>query len=660
VAAAVLAAVATLAAQQAPARDPGVVARPGGPGVAAPTGTAAVAGVVTTDDRTPRPLRRARVTLTRTEGTGNFAQNVATDDEGRFTFVGLAAGRYTLQATKGGYVRSAFGGGRIDRRATPLSLADGQRMTGVALQLTRGAVIAGTITDETGVPAVGVAVAVMQYRMQPGGTRTLEPPTDVGTVVSDQTDDRGSYRIFGLAAGDYAVVATPRLPGPGSDVRAMTDTDIRGALQSTASAARPGARSPACTPMVSFGFPGATGSDSCVPTATPTPRPDPPAGSMVTYAPVYFPGTTSSGNLSLVTVGAGEERTNTDFQLQLVRTSRISGTVIVPPGVSPQSVQLIMTPAGSDVPVAGASDPMKRTSVAADGSFSYTGIPPGQYSINARTGPGAFSMQSGSGDRMMVMVQPELRNSSGGPAPAPSEQYWGMTPVTVQGQNLSDVAVSLQPAMTVSGRIAFDRTRLTPPTDLTRVRLSLVGISTGPGLSVGGPSGAVDAGGTFKLTGVVPGRYRLEGFVPGDSSGQWTLGSVMVNNRDVLDLPLDVAPNEQIANAVVTFTDATQDVSGTLQDSTGRPAPDYTILVFAADSRYWNSSARRIRSTRPGTDGKFSILNLPAGNYRIAALTEVAPTDVNDPAFLASIADASVPFTLSKGEKRVQDFRLGR
>jgi len=635
-----LAVAVTLGAEQGPARDPGVVAGPASPSANVTTGTAAVTGIVTTDDRSPRPLRRARVTIARTAG--GAAQAVVTDDEGRFAFVGLAAGNYTLQAAKGGYLRSNFGGGRVDRRPTPISLSVGQRLAGIALKLTRGAVISGTITDETGVPAVGVMVSVLQSRISPGGTRSLEPPADVGAAATDQTDDRGVYRIYALPAGEYAVVASARFAPAGGDVRAMTDADIRSALQTVASAARPPA----------------------APTTSTAPRPDSPPGSKVTYAPVFFPGTTSSSNLAMVTVAAGDERTNVDFQLQLVRTSRVEGTLVAPPGVAPQSVQLIMTPANAEqVEFAGAFSPLARAQVAADGTFSYSGVAPGQYTISARTGGGPISMQSGSGDRMMVMVQPQVvvgRAADAGPGTAPSEQYWGTTSVTVQGQTVSNVVVAMQPAMTMTGHIAFDRTRLAPPSDLTRARVSLVGMASGPGLSMSGPTGSVDTAGAFKLTGVIPGRYRLEGSVPGDASGQWTLASVTVNSRDVLDLPLEITPGEEIANALLTFTDATQEVSGTLQDATGRPAPDYTILVFASDSRYWSTSARRVRSTRPGTDGKFSIVNLPAGSYRIAALADVAPGELNDPTFLASIADGSVPFTLASGEKKMQDFRIGQ
>jgi len=172
----------------------------------------------------------------------------------------------------------------------------------------------------------------------------------------------------------------------------------------------------------------------------------------------------------------------------------------------------------------------------------------------------------------------------------------------------------------------------------------------------------VEPNGQFRITGVTPGRYRLNGAVPlpqgsGPGAG-WTMLSAVAKGQDVLDFAIDIGPNDEIKDMVVTFTDSVQEVNGSLQDATGRPAPDYTIVVFAADSRFWTTPSRRVRSTRPGTDGKFAVPNLPPGEYRIAAVVDVAPGEVNDPAFLEQLVGASVKITLAEGERKTQDLRI--
>ena len=55
-------------------------------------------------------------------------RTAVTDDDGRFSFVALPAGRYMLYATKQGYVTTAYGAKRPNRPGTALVLADGQHI----------------------------------------------------------------------------------------------------------------------------------------------------------------------------------------------------------------------------------------------------------------------------------------------------------------------------------------------------------------------------------------------------------------------------------------------------------------------------------------------------------------------------------------------------
>jgi hypothetical protein len=97
---------------------------------------------------------------------------------------------------------------------------------------------------------------------------------------------------------------------------------------------------------------------------------------------------------------------------------------------------------------------------------------------------------------------------------------------------------------------------------------------------------------------------------------------------------------------------------GTIQDTLGNPTSDYTIVLFAADKSFWVPQARRIVTSRPGTDGKFTFRNLPAGEYRLTAVTDVEPGEWYDPSFLGQLVNASIPITVKDGEKKVQDIKV--
>ena len=68
---------------------------------------------------------------------------------------GLPAGRYTLTASKAGYVGLSYGQRRPLQAGTPLQLADGQELKAIDFRLPRGSAITGHVYDENGDPMPG-------------------------------------------------------------------------------------------------------------------------------------------------------------------------------------------------------------------------------------------------------------------------------------------------------------------------------------------------------------------------------------------------------------------------------------------------------------------------------------------------------------------------
>jgi len=614
------------------------------------TGTASISGRVVTDETTPQPVRRARVIAQRIDT--DFSRWVMTDAAGRFALNDMPPGRYNVSATKAGFVRTTFGARKFDRPGTPIGLGDGQRVD-ASMKMLRGAVITGTVRDEFGQAAPGVAVRVMQYRMQ-NGERTLVGAASGAATFGETTDDRGGYRLFGLAPGEYVISATPRESGRGGNLKQMTDQTLR--------SAQAGMRQ---------NSPQAAASQ---PAAQQTPDDGPTVG----FTPLYYPGAMLPTDGTTVTVAAGEERDNIDVQLRLVRTSKISGKVLMPDGSPAIGAALTIAPANTGGVNVAAFVSINTAPVQPDGSFTFTGIAPGSYTISARganavPGQGPGGQGAGGGGMGMTTMRgigmgpggggEAIRMLGGGTGAGGPLTLWANADVAVDGQNIGGLSLALQEGMKFSGQLAFEGSRPAPKDDYSRARINLLPGGMGGGgnvMFIGGGSSAsqVDANGRFTLTGITPGKYRVLANLS-TPDANWTLASAMAKGRDMLDVPLDIAPNEDIANAVLTFTDLTQSVEGSLQDSTGRPAPDYTIVVFPADKTLW-SSTRRIRTARPGTDGKFKFASLPAGEYRIAALTDLGPNDTQDPLFFNELVPASVAFTLKAGQTHVQNLQIGK
>ena len=141
----------------------------------------------------------------------------------------------------------------------------------------------------------------------------------------------------------------------------------------------------------------------------------------------------------------------------------------------------------------------------------------------------------------------------------------------------------------------------------------------------------------------------------------WTRAAVvaLVLLLPSLDFPVEVKPNEDVADITLLLTTKTQELNGTLTDAQNQPATDYSVIVYSTEQQYWTPQSRRIVSVRPGTDGKFTIRGLPAGDYLMAAVTDVEPGEWFDPEFLQQLRAASARVTLNEGDKKTQDLRLG-
>jgi hypothetical protein len=233
---------------------------------------------------------------------------------------------------------------------------------------------------------------------------------------------------------------------------------------------------------------------------------------------------------------------------------------------------------------------------------------------------------------------------------------WATANVSIAGADVSGLALSLQPGLTVAGRVAFDASTLQPPSlDGVRVLLSPV-LTTGQ-VSVGQLNVLTDAQGAFMLRGLMPGRYTVRA-LPAATTKGWLLRSVVSRGRDIADVGLEVAAGTDASDLVATFTDRIGELTGVFQDASGRPAPEYTVVLFSTDRTLWRAPVRRVVWARPASDGRFTLRNLLAGDYFLAAAGGVEPGAVNDPEFLEQLAPGAIKVTLAEGEKQTQDIRI--
>lgn len=581
---------------------------------------AQLSGVVISADGQSQPIRRAVVTLTSAALPINLS--VISDDRGAFTFVNLPPGTYSVSASKAAYLKTAFGATRPGEPGTPLTLREGQRLTDLRLTLARGAVLSGAIRDALGAPAAGVHVTIAPAVQLTGASDYTSP--DEGPIV---TDERGSYRAYGLAPGEYVIAATPRMPGPGSMTRIairLSSQTIDGLLRELQSRGSGRAAALATAP-------------------TPTSQPG------LSYAPFYYPGTPVARDAAKIIVSAGEVREGLDFALDLVPSATIEGRVVTVDGSELPRVQLSITAVGPPLPFFWSLS--VGSNQKADGTFSFVNLTPGQYVLSAKGTPGTTSVAE---------ITAGGRGGGGsGPARPNAGLLWAMTDVMVNGADLTGITLSLRPAFSFGGRVVFDSTALAPPADLTKLRVGLLPATPNGSPIIGvpvPPAATVGADGAFEVNSVMPGLYAPISRVPGMPG--WRLRSAVVNGKDLLDIPIEfTSASTDVRDAFLTFSDRHTTVSGVLSSVSTQSTAGYSVIVFPVDRTLWSSN-RRFLSSRFSTDGRYTFSDVPAGQYWIAVVADLDPDGWKQASFLEQAIAGSTRVAIAEGGAVRQDFKI--
>ncbi|MGH9385024.1 MAG: carboxypeptidase regulatory-like domain-containing protein [Vicinamibacterales bacterium] len=305
-------------------------AQAGRPQTDIPPGTSVMRGQVIAAD-TGSPIRRAQVRIQSLDA--RESRVTATGADGRFEIKELPAGRYTMTASKGGFVTLQYGQRRPSESGTPIELADNQAIDKLTIALPRGGVIGGRIVDEFGEPVANASVMAMRYGFV-AGTRRLMPAA--GANVNDTTDDQGRYRLFGLPPGDYYVSAMLRAGG-----REITDS----------------------------------------------------SGERSGYAPTYYPGTSNMAEAARVNLAVSQESTEVSFGLIATKLVSVSGHVLNSEG-QPASGGVVTLASGGTAGRAAMFQMGGGGRIDQTGSFRLPSVAPGNYELQVRTagrGDGQFA-----------------------------------------------------------------------------------------------------------------------------------------------------------------------------------------------------------------------------------------------------------------------------
>jgi hypothetical protein len=491
--------------------------------------------------------------------------------EAEVTLSGIA-GRFATSDENGGFEFTDLPAGRFTITATKagyarpagilnLSAGPGFELTSGQLlerdvPLTRGGVIRGRVVDESGDAITAAEIRVERVTYGPAGIRLLQL---AGPISPWLTDDRGEFRVYGAEPGEYLLSARSRQFG-------ATLTTGRGGMRDRAEG----------------------------------------------LLPTYFPGTARMADAQMIRVSPGRESV-ADFVAVTARLAHVSGVVHSASSGSTAGFHVYL-----GVETSNASQSLDGGPVAADGSFTITSVPPGEYVLRARP-PGS----SGPGSEV------------------------GVLPISVTG-DLDNLQLTTRRGTTIKGRIQWDGSAPRPSTPMR--------VSTRSADSAGGPlggestityvdteSGTVRDDDTFELGGIV-GNILF-----GANAQAWLLKSVTFAGRDITDTGVD-AGRLGTGEVTIVMTDRITSVTGTVEDIRHRPVTSYVAVVLPAEPMTGIGAQRYTRLLVPNETGGFSVRGLPAGEYVVAAIDPAEAGSEWNPTIQKSVRAGGHRFVLTDGQ----------
>ena len=436
------------------------------------------------------------------------------DTAGKFVIRNLVPGRYRVFVSAPGYVSQTYGAktaGNSGASGTVISLVPGQSVREVTVRLTAASTISGRVTSSTGEPLSGMNVNAVRIAYDSSGIKKF-----ITANGAAQTDDRGEYRITGIAPGRYYL----RAETPGSSIPNEVLQRI--------------GRAP-----VSSGA----------------------------YGAMYYPGVAEASGASLLELRERESVQGINFVLPRLPTFKIRGHVLDSSGLPPNRPMLGVAPieadffSGSSMSVfsyCGTTPICENT----DGAFEMAGIAPGNYWVTAQ---------------VSVPLTPEQRTLLETPGADPSllpQPQRAVAAVRVTSSDVSGVELRFYPKLSMSGRILIDDSDLTtrPGADTIKVgfRQSYSGV-LGPA-TIAKP----DAAGRFSSENLLPGEYRLDvhDLPPGVFMIDARLG-----DRDVSTVFIRIlAPQSDELN--IRLSAKSGSVHGVVVDSGSKPVPNAVIVLI--------------------------------------------------------------------------------
>jgi hypothetical protein len=603
---------------------------------------------------TTEGIPRARVTMNITQGSGT-AQGAIADDQGKFVFRNLGPGQYRFSATRDGYVSAEYGQRGPSSSGVAITLNAQQQLKDVRIGMTPTGAISGRILNRYGEPVGNANVQALRYSYQEG-RRVLNP------VQTIRTNDLGEYRLFWMPPGQYIISAQPvealsvdpggtvlvqvgRGGGPGAGGQGPGGggpgglAGIFGAQLGIGGVTR--------ITVTGDGGPGGPGGLGGPGGAPPPPPPPPPPAAAFSNAetsvPVYYPGTTDVAAATAVDLQAGGNVGGVNLTVVEVRPARIRGQVLnggrPANGAQVSLYQRTITNGNLTVRGATANDM---------GAFEFRNVAPGEYEIAATlNAPGPIAIIAGT----------PLGNAAGLNAGGGRGGFFPGQPVLaaraavdVVGADIDGLGLSMEPGFNVNGKAVIEgRLASDNNSPLAGLRVQLQSDPQIPPLAI--TPANPDADGSFTITGVSPGNYRLS--VTGLPRNTY-LKSARLSGVDILNGGLRIDSAGGPLDIVLGSTPGSLDA--TVVDDKQAPVPGVTVALVPSATQQKRFDL--YRNATSDANGRIHLDGLVPGDYKIFAWEDIESGAWTDPDFMLAYENRATAVRVPDGGRATVDVKV--
>jgi hypothetical protein len=460
--------------------------------------------------------------------------------------------------------------------------------------MTPGGAVMGRVIDANGEPLIRALVQAQKLIYQESG-RSL------ATVQATYTDDRGNYRLFWLAAGQYYINATP------SDERMRTMT----ALLPSPSGSTTTVSSLSLNTVLSAGRDMGIGLIYGIPSGLKVNGQSLSNGDVIEEAavPVFYPSASDQSTATSVEVRPGALISGIDITTTPARVYRIRGRIISSSGRPVSVAEIILLPRNGPVMPQSSRVPQSPN----NSGFEVAGVLPGSYYllVTGVEGPG------------MPVV--------------------GLASIDVQAASIENLTITTSPRFSIQGHISRGSTiptAATPPQTYTvGVEPQLSGL---PSALVLGTNLAVRQD-NFTLPIAVATEYRVTVAPPPGTYVQ----SIRFGGQDVLrdGLHIDGATSETLE--IVVSPNAAR-LEGNVSLDRQKFA-NATVVVVPSSSLRQQTSL--YQTTQTNADGHFTFENIPPGSYRVFAWEDVEPLAWFDAEFMRNVENRGTEILIRESAK---------